>query len=203
MDKAVRYFPGILMIFHLIGIGLFAYLSSAPSLTYLTILMSAILVLLSENDKRKSALVFGVIFFAGYAIELIGVQTGLLFGNYKYGVAMGPVLFGTPLIIGATWYAVVVGACAVVFRLSINRFFKSVLAGVLTVIMDFAIEQVAMKYNLWQWEHNAIPVFNYICWFIFGSIFAFFYFRNISTINITGRYLFWIWAAFFFILTFI
>jgi putative membrane protein len=80
---------------------------------------------------------------------------------------------------------------------------KSVLAGGLAVIMDLAIEQVAMKYDLWQWENGAIPVFNYLCWFIFGGIFAFLYFKNTAIQNITGRYLFWIWGLFFFILTII
>lgn len=202
MDRAVKLFPYILLIFHAIGIGLFIYFAKAPDLSYLNILLSALLVLASEKINRGSIFVFTVIFLLGFVIELIGVQTGYLFGSYIYEDAMGPLIFGTPLIIGATWYAVVVGSSAIASKIAPQRKeIQALLAGLLAVIMDIVIEQVAINYGLWGWENGQIPIYNYICWFIFGTAFSYLYLRISRNHNDTARYLYWIWLAFFTILT--
>ena len=201
MDKAIRYFPWALVFFHTIGIGMFLYMAKAPDYSYMNIFLSAMLVLFSEKIQLKSLLVFGVIFLSGYLIELIGVQTGLLFGSYVYLDAMGPLIFGTPIIIGATWYAVVVGAVSIIRPLKLNIFWKAVMSGILATVMDLLIEQVAMNYGLWQWEGDTVPLYNYICWFLFGSLFAFIYLKSTVNQNQTARYLYWIWLLFFLILT--
>jgi putative membrane protein len=197
MAKAISYFGLVLIIFHAVGIAIFLYLNAAPNLSYLTILGSAVMVLIAEENRTKSAIVFGIIFIVGYLIELIGVQTGYLFGQYIYQDAMGPLIFGTPLIIGATWYATVAGA------VNVSRFVKapilaqSILAGCLAVLMDMLIEQVAVSYGLWYWVGGEIPIYNYVCWFIFGSIFSFFYLKLTRNKNKVAFHLFWIWIAFF------
>jgi len=201
MAKAISYFGLVLVIFHVIGVGLFLYLNSAPSLSYLTILGSAILVLIAEENRVKSAIVFGIIFITGYLIELVGVQTGYLFGQYIYQDAMGPLIFGTPVIIGATWYATVAGAANVSRYVKAPILAQSILAGCLAVLMDMLIEQVAVSYGLWQWVGGEIPIYNYVCWFIFGSIFAFIYLKLTENKNKVAFHLFWIWIGFFSILT--
>ncbi|MCB9225057.1 MAG: carotenoid biosynthesis protein [Crocinitomicaceae bacterium] len=163
--------------------------------------MSAILVLIAEKEQRKSIQIFAFIFVTGFLIELIGVQTALLFGEYTYEPSMGPLLFGTPFIIGATWYAVVAGAASVAGLFRLNIFLKSALAGMLAVIMDLFIEQVAIKYELWRWTDSQPPIYNYICWFVFGSMFAFLYIKNTKNLNKTALSLFWIWLLFFTVLT--
>ena len=201
MDRAIKLFPYFLLLFHAIGIGLFLYFSEAPELSYLNILLSALLVLFSEKLNIGSLLVFGIIFLFGFVIELIGVQTGYLFGTYVYEDAMGPLIYGTPIIIGATWYAVVLGSCSIARSFKANIFLQSLIAGALAVLMDLMIEQVAINYGLWAWEGGTVPVFNYVCWFIFGSLFSFIYLRSTSNLNETARYLYWIWLGFFSLLT--
>ena len=201
MDKAISYFGIALVIFHAIGIGLFLYLDEAPTLSYLTILLSSVMVLIAEENRKKATIVFVIIFILGYLIELIGVQTGYLFGQYEYQESMGPLAFGTPLVIGATWYATVAGAA------NVSRFVKapvlsqSVLAGCLAVIMDMLIEQVAVPYGLWQWAAGEIPLYNYLCWFIFGTLFSLIYLKMNNNKNKVAVHLFMIWIAFFSILT--
>ena len=202
MERAIRIFPVVLILFHLIGIGLFVYFAKAPEMSYLNIFLSAILVLASEKRNIKSLVVFGLIFTLGFIIELIGVQTGFLFGSYTYEKSMGPLIFGTPVIIGATWYAVVVGASSIAQKLKFNMFIQAIVAGLLAVAMDILIEQVATKYGLWSWEGGVIPFFNYLCWFIFGSAFSIIYLKSSNNLNKTARYLYFIWLVFFGVLTF-
>jgi putative membrane protein len=200
MDKAKKYFFPILVLFHLIGVGLFLYLKLAPGLSFLNILMSAVLVFLVEKEKKKAAIVFAIIIVFGFIIELIGVQTGLLFGEYLYASSMGPKLFGTPIIIGATWFAVIAGASNIARYVKGSVMSRAIIAGILAVLMDVLIEQVAVGYNLWQWKSGSIPFYNYLCWFIFGSIFAYLYLRITPEKNKLAVRLFCIWVGFFAIL---
>lgn len=200
MDKVIKFIPSVLILFHAIGIGLFIYFAAAPQGSYLNILMSAILVLIAEKEMRKALFVFALIFFFGYTVELIGVQTGLLFGSYAYFDSMGPLVFGTPLIIGATWYAVVVGASNLSRFVKANIYGRAVLSGLLAVLMDILIEGVAIKYELWSWEGGDVPFYNYLCWFVFASLFSLIYLKRAQELNKIAIYLFFIWIGFFSIL---
>lgn len=201
MDKIIKLTPAILIFFHAIGIGIFVYLDAAPDLSFITILLSAVVVLALEKKPKSAIIPFSVVFIVGYLIELIGVQTGLLFGEYIYHPPMGPTLFGTPIIIGATWYGVIAGAATIASYVKGSKFGQSIIAGGLAVLMDLLIEQVAVHYGLWDWKIGEIPLYNYVCWYIFGAIFAFVYLQFQEEKNKTAFWLFWIWIGFFAILT--
>lgn len=201
MKLLKTYSIQLILIFHLIGVVLFVYLQEAPDISYLTILLSALLVLVNEPKSERSLSLFGSIFLLGYVIELIGVQTGWLFGDYSYESAMGPVIMSTPIIIGATWYAVVVGAANISRKVNASILGRSLLAGVLTVFLDFFIEQVAINYGFWSWESGTVPIYNYLCWFIFSAVFAYAYLRFQKSDNRISVYLYIVWIAFFAVLT--
>jgi bisanhydrobacterioruberin hydratase len=198
--RVVAYFPLILILFHAIGLMLFLQGPDAASLSWLTILLSGTLIVIAENNLRKTAIVFGGIFILGYAIELIGTQTGYLFGNYTYGKALGIKLFGVPVIIGINWFATI-AACASsarLFRMSV--ILQSGLAALLATLLDVVIEPVAMRCRFWSWNDDRVPVFNYICWFVFSLLFAYFYLRISSGRNQTAIALFVVWLLFFTVL---
>jgi putative membrane protein len=198
--RVVAYFPLILILFHAIGLMLFLQGPDAASLSWLTILLSGTLIVIAENNLRKTAIVFGGIFILGYAIELIGTQTGYLFGNYTYGKALGIKLFGVPVIIGINWFATI-AACASsarLFRMSV--ILQSGLAALLATLLDVVIEPVAMRCGFWSWNDDRVPVFNYICWFVFSLLFAYFYLRISSGRNQTAIALFVVWLLFFTVL---
>lgn len=201
MSVIKKYTIHLLLIFHIIGIALFIYLKAAPNISYLTILLSALLILVNEPKSNKSVLLFLTIFFFGYLIELIGIQTGWLFGNYYYQPAMGPMLMATPIIIGATWYAVVVGAANIARNIKASIIGRSLLAGLFAVFLDFFIEKVAIAYGFWNWESGVVPFYNYLCWFIFSALFAFIYLHFQKSTNKNSIYLFIIWLGFFALLT--
>ena len=201
MSFIKKYTIHLLLIFHVIGMALFIYLQEAPSISYLTILLSAVLVLINEPKSNRSILLFLTIFLLGYVIELIGIQTGWLFGDYSYQPAMGPLFMSTPIIIGATWYAVVVGAANIARKIKASIIGRSLLAGLFAAFLDFFIEKVAIAYGLWNWELGFVPFYNYLCWFIFSVLFAFIYLRFQKATNKSSIYLFIIWLGFFALLT--
>ena len=62
---------------------------------------------------------------------------------------------------------------------------------------------VAIKYGFWYWSSGEIPLYNYICWFIFSFIFALVALRYLKRPNKTGTALFITWTVFFTLLNFI
>ena len=44
-----------------------------------------------------------LIYIIGVLVEIIGVNSSIVFGDYYYGQALGLQIFGTPLIIGVNW----------------------------------------------------------------------------------------------------
>lgn len=198
-----RFFPLILIIFHIIGLGLFIESDSASSLTWMNLTLCGLLVFLSESKLKSALLVFAIIFTGGFLIELIGTKTGVLFGDYSYGSVLGWRLAGVSLIIGVNWYAIVLAATNVVRGFKLGNALTAIIAGVLCVALDFVIEPVAVKYGFWTWHGGEIPLFNYITWFVFAVLFSFIYLKNSSKRNKTAAWLFFVWLGFFLVLNFI
>lgn len=164
--KLPRILLLIAVIFHLVGwvgIGVLkneAILRATP----LHLLLMALLLFLSARHDQKMLLWMTAVFVAGYAVEWVGVHTGILFGNYHYGVVLGPQLDGIPLVIGLNWIAVLTGACSVVGLSKVPTWQKIIGAALLATAFDWLLEPVAIRLGYWQWAGNTIPFFNYVCW---------------------------------------
>lgn len=162
---------GILTILYLVGIAgiLMPIHSDFILLTPFNLLVSISLVLWHHPDWQRPTLLYLLIaYFVGFAAELVGVQTGLLFGDYAYGKVLGPKLWGTPLMIGVNW--MMLGYCAGVLSnaLLAGRSFwlRGLLSALLMVGLDVIIEPVAMAYGFWGWGGDVVPFSNYVGWFL-------------------------------------
>jgi putative membrane protein len=92
-----------------------------------------------------------------FALEVIGVKTGLVFGEYKYGETLGLKLFEVPLIIGFNWILVILGTISVAQLITKNVLANSLIAATISVIFDLVLEPIAIKLDYWQWSQNVIP----------------------------------------------
>lgn len=167
----------ILVVVHLAGvIGLSSSYSNYFSLlTPVNLFLSTVILFINHKEFNKVFIIFAVnIFIAGFVIELIGVRTGLIFGNYNYGSTLGFKIFDIPLIIGLNWLMLTYSVGVVCNSIN-NILLKSLAGASLLVILDFLIEPVAIKYNFWLWADNYIPVQNYIAWFAISFIFLIFF----------------------------
>ena len=84
-------------------------------LTPFALLLSFTVLAISDESKQRGKLIAYLLFiyFSSYAIEVAGVHTGLLFGEYTYGGNLGIKLWDTPLIIGANWFFLVYTTAAI------------------------------------------------------------------------------------------
>lgn len=161
----------VLSIFYAVGlVGLLLPLhEDFVLLTPFNLLLSLFLVLSHHTDW--SVRFVGLLLFtylAGFFAEVIGVQTGLIFGSYSYGPVLGWKLFETPLMIGVNWILLVYSSAVLVEEWlgRLPGLLKAALAAILMVGLDVLIEPVAMHYDFWQWEGNEIPIQNYIGWLV-------------------------------------
>jgi putative membrane protein len=165
----------IIIIFYLVGIAGLSLEFSREIFRLLvpfTLLGSVILMLLmDESNSGKLWYILAVIYITSFFIEMIGVNTGIVFGTYEYGRTLGFEVVGTPLIIGINWIILVYAIWQWIGKARMNGLVKILLASLAMVVYDFVLEPIAMILDMWDWEGGQIPVQNYIAWFVISFIF--------------------------------
>lgn len=102
--------------------------------------------------------------------EIIGVNTGLIFGDYVYGKTLGIKFLGVPPIIGMNWIFVIIGAYQISERITQNQISRILISALLSVGFDFILEPVAIRLDYWTWSAGEIPSYNYFSWFLISMI---------------------------------
>lgn len=161
----------------LIGLNLPATASLFQVLTPFNLITSLILLLLFHTDWRPTFGLYCLIAFGlGFLAEVLGVHTGLLFGDYSYGTVLGWKVAEVPLTIGTNWLMLSYLCGSVIDRLRLGTLAKVLLAAGLMTLLDFLIEPVAIQLGFWSWHSASIPLTNYLGWFGVSSVvFAAFY----------------------------
>lgn len=101
-----------------------------------------------------------------FAMEALGVATGLVFGAYRYGPVLGLQVLEVPVVIAFNWVLVVYGALRLAERLFRSRVLIAVLTAALATAFDWVMEPLAIRLNYWRWAGGDIPLQNYLAWFI-------------------------------------
>ena len=177
------------VIFYGVGITGMIVPATFPLFVQLTplalLLSSAGLAMFHTDYSKKSVLIFGLIYFTGFFIEVLGVQTGLIFGSYIYGPALGIKVFGTPLIIGLNWLLLVYATVSLTDRLNTGNVIKALLSAGVLLAYDLVLEQVAPKLKMWSWSDGTVPLQNYVAWYLLALLFT--GIVKISGINMKNR----------------
>lgn len=142
-------------------------------LTPISLLVSTILLLAFHRSwSLRAVLVFTGIALAGFLIEIIGVETGVIFGEYSYGVVLGPSVDGVPLIIGLNWLILIYITGDLAGRIFKYPALKVIGTAILMVLFDLLMEPVAITLDMWHWSGQGIPLLNYLAWFVISLVFA-------------------------------
>ncbi|WP_331059183.1 carotenoid biosynthesis protein [Hymenobacter sp.] len=178
--RRLRVAQGLVLLFHFTGFVGLAF-SDNPEFylrfTPLTLLLTAGLLFAFQRGKGASFWVFCFsVALLGFAAEVVGVNTGKVFGHYYYGETLGfklldmPPLVGVPPLIGLNWL-VLTYLCGNLARyLPIPELPRTILAALLMVGLDMCMEPVAGRYDFWHWSAGVIPLQNFRDWFIFSCI---------------------------------
>jgi uncharacterized membrane protein len=197
----------LVIIVHLAGIigMLTPYRDLFLMMTPVNLLLSAFLLLYNHKDLNKQFILFLLIsFFTGFFIEVIGVNTGLIFGHYTYENTLGFKIFNVPVIIGINWFILTYCAGVICDKIKSSMYVKSCVGALMLVVMDLLIERIAPEYNFWSWLNNIIPIQNYIAWFFISFILLLLFFKlNFDKKNKLAPTLFIIQLIFFALLAII
>ena len=207
-SKKVKYSVYFLILFYFVGINGFllpATHSLFSTLTPFALLLSAAFLAVFHKPRYNLKLltIFILIFVLSFFAEMIGVQTGLLFGQYTYGNGLGPKIWGTPVIIGLNWLMLVYCTRIIAGYIFNPPALIILFAALLMVAYDVILEKAAPLLNMWSWENGVVPLQNYVAWFAFALIFQMLLSR--SRIRISNKLalpVFVIQALFFIILVF-
>jgi len=172
------------------------------ALVPLNLLMNVFLLLIYHGkiDPRFAWKAL-VIYSAGFVVELAGVNTGLIFGSYEYGPTLGPHLFHTPLMIGVNWFMLVYASLVITSKFIDHRYFRILIAAVLMVVYDFALEPSAIDLDMWDWG-GAVPMQNYVAWLVISFVLIWFADRSglVNKGNKIAAPLFFVQMGFFILL---
>ncbi len=196
----------ILIIFYMVGfVGLLIPLTRDlfRALTPLALLLSfTLLYLFHDRYNFRFWILSGIIFSTGLILGITGVETGILFGEYEYGPTLGPKLFHTPLIIGINWLMMVYCSLSIARRFVDVPYFRAIIAAIILVIYDFALEPAAIYLDMWRWKSGSVPLQNYIAWLISAFVMGYIadHFHLPGKDNKLASPLFFIQIGFFFLL---
>ncbi|MEJ7626527.1 MAG: carotenoid biosynthesis protein [Ferruginibacter sp.] len=212
----------IAIIFHTIGLLGILFFDKEFFIrsTVFNLLLMFLLILFTQVKQNRSFIFFIIVcFITGIITEMIGVNTGWLFGSYNYGNVLGPKVLEVPLIIGINWF-IIIYCCGITVQVLLTKVIDQLylqsgkpvpsikLASIivdgatLAVLFDWLMEPVAIKLGYWTWIHSdEVPLFNYICWFgISCLLMTAFHFSSFNKENKFAVNLLLIQAMFFLLL---
>ena len=176
------------LLFHIVGvIGILftPYKDWFINNTPLTLILMGVLLAASQERLEKGFIGFFLLaFITGMITEMIGVNTGILFGNYAYGTVMGPKLLGVPFLIGMNWFVIVFCCGSLMQELNkvmlakyeapipraIVKWSVVIDGAVMATFFDWLMEPVAVHLGFWAWDGGTIPMLNYACWFVISAV---------------------------------
>ena len=156
----------IIWLFHVSGILGIIYGNSEwfISATPLILLINFALLLINCNSHKWFFHMVILGFLTGMITEILGVQRGWIFGDYKYGNALGYKILGVPMLIGVNWALLTIITAAIAQQFYENLFMRIVIGVCLMILLDLLIEPIAPVLDFWAFEGGNAPLQNYIGW---------------------------------------
>lgn len=183
--------------------------------TPFNLLLCLALIIWTQSQKNLAFYIFFCIaFVTGIVVEVIGVNTSMLFGEYQYGAILGPRIRQVPWVIGINWF-IVIYCCGISIHTLLSKALQQmgkqvarlraisviVDGATLAVFFDWVMEPAAVQLGFWQWNGASIPLFNYISWLVISMLLlSFFHFANFNKQNKFAIHLLLIQLMFFLLL---
>ena len=140
-------------------------------LTPFNLVASCVILLCFHKDYNLNFLIFSVItFLMGYFVEVIGVKTGMIFGEYQYQTTLGFKVLNVPPVIGVNWLLLVYCVGSSFCRVAKPTYFKVLYGALLMTMFDFLAEPIAIRLNMWSWRDALPPLQNYVGWFVISAL---------------------------------
>ena len=134
------------------------------------LILGLLFVAFPINSVGKIAL-FSTIVVVSIFAEWLGVNYGLIFGDYHYGENLGPKIGGVPFLIGTNWAVLTFVSGQISGRWFNNKLLAALSGAGLMLFLDFFMESSAPVFDFWYWHIGYPPLQNYIGWFLLALMF--------------------------------
>jgi putative membrane protein len=142
------------------------------------IALPSLVALFKYLEPRRAILSLLALSAFGYAIEAVGVATGLPYGTFYYGDTLGERLLGlVPYLLPISYAPLVIGAVADSWKdgLVPNRRYLFVFrSALLLALMDGVLDPGAANLGFWIWPEGGayygVPLSNYAGWLLSGAL---------------------------------
>jgi putative membrane protein len=210
----------IAILFHSIGfVGIVFFKSNLIiASTPVNLLLMFALLVWTQAQKNLAFWIFVVaVAITGFVVEIIGVNTQVLFGDYSYGKVLGYQMGKVPVMIGINWF-ITIYCCGISIHMLLMKAINRIAAetasppmllkavsvivdgATLAVFFDWLMEPVAVQLGYWKWNGD-IPLYNYICWLVVAAtMLTLFHFCNFNKQNKFAVHLLLIQLMFFLLL---
>ncbi|UZO81904.1 carotenoid biosynthesis protein [Aquimarina sp. ERC-38] len=135
------------------------------SLSPLNLILFLGLIIWNTPYPMNLVIVMFIPFIIGILVEYLGVNFGLIFGEYEYGENLGFKIAGVPLMIGVNWVILTYCSASIARRVTSRAWIVAGIASLLMVLLDLIIEIAAPAMDYWEFEGGQVPLQNYIGWF--------------------------------------
>ncbi len=116
------------------------------------------------HGARSAAVLVAVSAGGGLLVEAVGVATGFPFGHYSYTGALGPTLFGVPLVIPLAWTWMAWPAWIAATHLTRRPWARVLVAVAGLATWDLFLDPQMVAAGYWQWSTVDVPGQNYLAW---------------------------------------
>lgn len=126
--------------------------------------------------KKKAVLFISVLILYTYLIEIIGVRTGYPYGEFEYGISLGPMILDIPLALPVFFIPLVINSyllCLLLFDFTKNKLLRVPTVVITVILIDMILDPAAVALGFWSYEsgiYYGVPISNYIGWILSASV---------------------------------
>jgi putative membrane protein len=130
-------------------------------------------------DRRGAFGVAALVVYT-YGVEVVGVFTGVPYGEFAYGVSLGPTFAGVPLALPIFFIPLVINAYLLCVLLlgerGSSRYLRLSVVAAAVVAMDVVLDPGAVALGFWSFEAGGfygVPASNYAGWVLSAVVTVF------------------------------
>ncbi len=150
-----------------------------PLILFGTVVMAAPLIVgvIPTLDRRALAGI-GILMSYTYFIEYVGVSTGWPYGEFVYGVSLGPMVGGIPAALPVFFLPIVINTYLLSLLLlgerASSRLVRLSIVIPAVVAMDVVLDPAAVSLGFWSYEGGGlfydVPLSNYAGWVLSATV---------------------------------
>ncbi|MDQ1748385.1 MAG: hypothetical protein QOD07_2648 [Frankiaceae bacterium] len=134
----------------------------------------------TRRGPAYAAVLLGVVGVGGFAVEVLGVHTGVPFGSYRYDGGLGPEVFAVPVVIGLAWVMMAHPCVVVAERVATGTVGRVMAATAGLAGWDVFLDPQMVDARHWHWSDPSphlpgvarVPLSNLGGWLLVATVFS-------------------------------